>query len=42
MHEPDRHSMSRTDREQESDRDWNDLVSEVIEEDRELLDALAD
>lgn len=34
--------MSRTEREQESGREWDDLVSEVIEEDRELLDALAD
>lgn len=35
-------SKSTSNPEAESNHDWDDIVSEIIEEDRELLDALAD
>lgn len=34
--------MSRTEQRCERREEWNDLVAEIIDEDRELLDALAE
>lgn len=42
MSKNDTTTMSKSEQEQEHESEWGEIVAEVIEEDRELLDALAD